>query len=452
YSLGCTLYHVLTGAAPYADCKMLQKLFMHQTSEPRPIRELRPDVPPEVEKIMARLLAKRPEDRFQTPLELARAFGELLNSPKKQQSTPSTPQLSLAELILGDLEEQMNEGRLAATPLPDAVRSIPKPVPEEPAIPSPERFVVFRGHQGWVTNLAFAPNRRFLTSGGVDGSLRVWDLGSKAKDRLQPRAHQGDVTALAVDPQNRTVATGSGPLDGQIHLWDVETDKIIPCGDIRTGMVNTDALAFSPDGLLLVSGDSDRQIKIWELVGAEPRHQATLKGHTDPVKVLAFDPFGKTLASADQKGTVRLWNPSAFWSKDLAVLDGRWGEVFALCFSRDGKYLAFGSLDQSIYLWEMNEDRPRCRAIFKGHPGVVHVLQFNSDSSDLLSIGDHGRIILWEVETGNRKREWQLPKSSGNMAVTRDGRYLGVGAGDGSIALYRLYPKRDSDKHKDASS
>src|SRR5207245_9633387 len=74
YSLGCTFYFLLTGKTPFGDCSLMKKLMMHQISKPQPIRELRTDVPSEVERIVNRLLAKLPEGRFQNPFELAEAL------------------------------------------------------------------------------------------------------------------------------------------------------------------------------------------------------------------------------------------------------------------------------------------------------------------------------------------------------------------------------------------
>jgi serine/threonine-protein kinase len=74
YSLGCTLYFALAGWPPFPRGSALEKLFYHHVEEPTPLERLRPEVPAGLARIVHRLLAKRPADRYQTPAELAAAL------------------------------------------------------------------------------------------------------------------------------------------------------------------------------------------------------------------------------------------------------------------------------------------------------------------------------------------------------------------------------------------
>ncbi len=77
YSLGCTFYFALTGRPPFPGETAMDKLLAHLSDDAPSVLELAPEVPPVVAGIVARLMAKDPGDRFQTPAELARALAPL---------------------------------------------------------------------------------------------------------------------------------------------------------------------------------------------------------------------------------------------------------------------------------------------------------------------------------------------------------------------------------------
>jgi len=74
YSLGCTFYYLLTGKVPFPGGSLAEKLMKHQLREPQPVARLRPDVPPAVASVVRRMMAKKAEDRYQTPAEIAAAL------------------------------------------------------------------------------------------------------------------------------------------------------------------------------------------------------------------------------------------------------------------------------------------------------------------------------------------------------------------------------------------
>jgi hypothetical protein len=75
YSLGCTLYWLLTGRVPFPADSWPAKLLRHQLDDPVPVEALRPDVPPAIAAVVARLLARDPGDRPSTPAALAADLG-----------------------------------------------------------------------------------------------------------------------------------------------------------------------------------------------------------------------------------------------------------------------------------------------------------------------------------------------------------------------------------------
>ncbi len=78
YSLGCTMYFTLTGHPPFTEGSLAQRLLWHQTKEPPPISKDRPDMPESLDAIIRKMMAKRPEDRYQTAAEVAIALRDWL--------------------------------------------------------------------------------------------------------------------------------------------------------------------------------------------------------------------------------------------------------------------------------------------------------------------------------------------------------------------------------------
>jgi uncharacterized protein (TIGR03067 family) len=74
YSLGCTLYHLLAGKAPYPDGTAVDKVMAHMERPPKPLTELTSNVPPELARVVERMMAKDPAKRYQTPAEIAEAL------------------------------------------------------------------------------------------------------------------------------------------------------------------------------------------------------------------------------------------------------------------------------------------------------------------------------------------------------------------------------------------
>lgn len=81
YSLGCTLYFLLTGHPPFPEGSLTQRLMMHQTKEPASIHDDRPDAPSTLVAICNRMMAKKADQRYQTAAEVCRALEHWLSQP-----------------------------------------------------------------------------------------------------------------------------------------------------------------------------------------------------------------------------------------------------------------------------------------------------------------------------------------------------------------------------------
>jgi serine/threonine-protein kinase len=91
YSLGCTLYFLLSGQPPFPVGTPIEKLLKHQLDAPIPLQALRPEVPSSVAEIVAKLLAKSPAQRPQTATEVAEILEPLSSYPHGSQPVPLRP-------------------------------------------------------------------------------------------------------------------------------------------------------------------------------------------------------------------------------------------------------------------------------------------------------------------------------------------------------------------------
>ena len=128
-------------------------------------------------------------------------------------------------------------------------------------------------------------------------------------------------------------------------------EKLVPASGkqrpeifVQTGhSSNVSSIDFSPDGKYLVSGSSDKNIKLWEVeTGREIRTFVA----NDMVDSVAFSPDGKSLLSLESKGAVKLWDVKT--GKEIRTLrkGGKPLIAGAVALSPDGAFLAAGSVQR----------------------------------------------------------------------------------------------------------
>ena len=91
YSLGCTLYHMLAGVPPFPGGSAMQKVFRHTSEEPLSVEKRAAEVPPPLAQVVARMMAKKAEDRYKTPAAVAAALAQFSAAANADLASPVWP-------------------------------------------------------------------------------------------------------------------------------------------------------------------------------------------------------------------------------------------------------------------------------------------------------------------------------------------------------------------------
>jgi serine/threonine protein kinase len=127
YSLGCTFYYALSGLLPFPGPTGMEILAQHLKREPRPLEDVRPDIPPALAGIVRRLMRKNPDKRFQSPADLAGELSFLLGPGARLVTGGAANAIVTAGLVRHDA--------LPGEPLPGQAAPSSRPNTSEKAAP-----------------------------------------------------------------------------------------------------------------------------------------------------------------------------------------------------------------------------------------------------------------------------------------------------------------------------
>jgi WD40 repeat protein len=284
-------------------------------------------------------------------------------------------------------------------------------------------------HDGRVLSISFSPDGKTLASGGLDYSIRLWNVETGKKISTIQR-DGGTIKSLSFSPNGKTLAFGGN--DQTIKLWDVKIGKEIKTFNGRH-LDTVNGLSFSPDGKILASGSDDQTIKLWDVETG--KEISTFKGHTGGIMDVSFSPDGKILASGSDDQTIKLWDVNT--GKETRTPLKHTEPVFTVAFSRDGKTLASGGKDKKITLWDLKTGKKS--HTLEGHDNYVYSLDFGSDGKTLASSSSDNTIKLWNLKTHKPiETLYGHDDTVKQVRFSPGGKILASGSWDSTIKLWDL--------------
>ncbi|KDO33510.1 hypothetical protein SPRG_02318 [Saprolegnia parasitica CBS 223.65] len=199
----------------------------------------------------------------------------------------------------------------------------------------------------------YSTHSAFFVTGSTDKTMKLWSLGPVLADggastlslsaMAATKAHEKDVNALAVAPNDRFIASGSQ--DKLIKIWNASNLALI--GTCRGHKRGVWALEFSPVDQCLASASSDKTVKLWSL--KDFSCLKTFEGHTASVLNVQFVCAGMQLVSAGADGLVKLWTIKTNECEN--TLDHHADKIWALAVAKDSSEMVTGGADSTIHIW-----------------------------------------------------------------------------------------------------
>jgi tricorn protease-like protein len=407
YSLGATLYHLITGSYPPEATARAAHIWAGQDDPLVSATKVNPQVTGGIAEVLAQALALRRDERFSTAKEMRHALREV--------ERPSTSIRITMPVIP------------AAVTLSSAAASTWKYVPEPLGTKVRARYGTLGQCDSSVRSVAFAPDGATLASGSNDNSVRLWDVAS-GDVRVLGQCDFSEsgfsyVSSVSFSPDGKNIASGSS--DQTVRIWDWHAKTVRIAGRADDSIC---AVAFSPDALRIAAGCSDGMIHLCTVKTGE----MTTFGECDGVVwSLAFSPDGKTIASEDGNKKISLWDLE---SRQPRVLTSANNDVWSVAYSFDGTQVASGSWDQYIRLWDVKSAQMR---ILGKSDGVVRSVAFSPDGKYLASGSDDGSIRIWNIQSGEMRVIGYCEDVVATVAFSPDAQTIASGSWDNTVRLWK---------------
>lgn len=254
----------------------------------------------------------------------------------------------------------------------------------------------FESHIDWVNDAVLAGDNT-LVSCSSDTTLKTWNCLSDGTCTRTLRQHSDYVTCLAAAEKNSNVVA-SGGLGGEVFVWDLEA-ALTPVSKSSDAMeedcsngINGSGNSLPITSLRTISSSNSISLHPTPPHGYVP---VAAKGHKESVYALAMNDSGTLLVSGGTEKVVRIWDPRT-GSKTMK-LRGHTDNIRALLLDSTGRFCLSGSSDSMIRLWDLGQQR--CVHSYAVHTDSVWALASTPTFSHVYSGGRDLSLYLTDLAT-----------------------------------------------------